>query len=343
MDTDVADGRGERAGEVEERLDIAPVVRAARDPLAEEQDAHELAVGGEGNGDHGLQYGHLAGDLPPRHFRRARLGLVDLDQASLGHEPEGQPAVGREADGVDQVWREASGGPHAVLAVLVFGEEDGAPARPGQLGDGIEEQIEHAGQIEAGGQGLGELARHLRQVARGGFGRRIRVLGQRAQGHGPPGRAEGRHLLQEEQLLVRLAKHPAQVRGGEGLEEGEIRALDGQLVIRGEPVGGQDAHDDRGGSKLARLGDEALEVTGRAGHLLQDQVHLGEPEGSEGVVVRPGGKDRAVAEDPQQASPERVVLRDEEDGSHAGTRVRSTRSVESSPSERSATRTVNSL
>ena len=54
MNTDVADGRGERAGEVEERLDIAPVVRAARDPLAEEQDSHELAMGGEGNGDHGL-------------------------------------------------------------------------------------------------------------------------------------------------------------------------------------------------------------------------------------------------------------------------------------------------
>src|SRR3989442_1421536 len=166
------------------------------------------------------------------------------------------------------------------------------------------------------------ISRPATSVARAGFGRRVRVLGQRVQGHGPPGRAEGRHLLQEEQLLVRLAEHPAQVGGGEGLEEGEIRALDGQLVIRGEPVGGQDAHDDRGGSKLARLGDEALEVTGRAGHLLQNQVHLGEPEGSEGVVVRPGGKDRAVAEDPQQASPERVVLRDEEDGSHAGTRVR---------------------
>ena len=54
MDTDVADGRGERAGKVEERLDIAPVVGAARDALAEEQDAHELAVGGERNGDHGL-------------------------------------------------------------------------------------------------------------------------------------------------------------------------------------------------------------------------------------------------------------------------------------------------
>src|SRR3972149_4773105 len=77
--------------------------------------------------------------------------LLDLDEPPLGHQPERQAAVGGEAHRFDEMRREPAGGAHPVLPVLVLGEEDRAPARARQLGDGVEEEIEHARQGEARG------------------------------------------------------------------------------------------------------------------------------------------------------------------------------------------------
>ncbi len=139
MNADVADRGGEVARQVEQGLGLPPPIGAARDALAERQDADQVSVRGERDRDHRLQHSHLPGDLACRGICRPPLRLLDLNEPSFGHEPERQAAIGGEADRFDHVAREPAGSAHAVLPVLVVREKDGAPARAGQLGDGVEE------------------------------------------------------------------------------------------------------------------------------------------------------------------------------------------------------------
>ncbi len=169
MDADVADGGGEMRPEAEEDLRLAPAVGPAGDALPEREDGHQLAVGDERDGDHGLQHRHLPRDLAGGRIGGAAVGLVDLDQAPLGGQPERQPRVGGEGQGLHHVGHQAPEGAHPVLAPVLVGEEDRAPARPHHLGHRVQEQVEHARQVEPGGERLGELLGHLGEGVRGGL------------------------------------------------------------------------------------------------------------------------------------------------------------------------------
>ena len=133
VDADVANGRGEMAGQIEQRLSFSTTVGSPRDALAQGEDAHELAVRGEGDGHHCLQHRHFPCDLARSGIRGLGVGFFDLDKPSLRHQPEGQAAVRGKTDRFDDQRGQPARGAHAVLPVLVFGEEDGAPGGPRQL------------------------------------------------------------------------------------------------------------------------------------------------------------------------------------------------------------------
>ena len=299
MDADVADRRGEMARQIEQGLGLAPPVGAARDALAERQDAHQLSVRGERDGDDGLEHRHLPGDLARGGVGRPPERLLDLDEPSLRHQPERQAAVGGEADRLDDVRREPARRAHPILPVLVLGEEDRAPARARQLGDGVEEEIEHAREIEARGERLGELLGDLVQLPRGAFvgqvglvhaGGRVRASDEPRVAPSPPGAGGA------------SPRPGAARRAGAGVVKGcrtAKSALSAAVSSSGErpSAGRMHTMTTLGRSCRAFVMKPSRSRVGRS-DLLEDQVYLGEPERAERLLVGGNREDRAVLQRP---------------------------------------------
>ncbi len=216
VDADLAYRGGEVRAEREECLGLAAAVAASADALAQGEDADQLAVRADRDGQHRLEGGQLPRDLARDGIRGAAARLLDLDEATLGGQPQGKPAVVRESQRLDHLRGQAAIRGHPVEMAARFSEQDRGAARTHELRHPVEELVEHAGQVEAGGQGLGEFLGHLRgrvwrrrRAVHGGVRRHLteRVAG------GP----ESGHLLEQPQLVVGLLEQALELAGGEGL------------------------------------------------------------------------------------------------------------------------------
>ena len=82
--------------------------------------------------------------------------------------------------------------------------------------------------------------------------------------------------------------------GREGVQHREVGALGRSLVVRRETLGRQYADDHHAGPELPCLRDETLEVADGWGDVLEDQIHLGEAERAECLLVGRGREHGAV-------------------------------------------------
>src|SRR5258705_2712525 len=168
------------------------------------------------------------------------------------------------------------------------GEQDRGGAWARQLPDAVEELVEDAREIEAGREGLREFLDHLGRGLQRGRGRVGRTL-DGAGGGWIPGGAEGGDLLQEAELLVGLLEQAMELAARERLEEHEVGGLDVVLLVRIDPRS-YDAHYHRTRAEVSRTRDEPGETARRTDDLLDDQLHLGEPQSPQCLVVGRGGE-----------------------------------------------------
>jgi hypothetical protein len=207
MHADVADRRGEVRAEIEQDLGFPAAIRAPRDSLAERENRDQLPVGDQGDRDDRLQHRHLAHDLPGGGVSGPGMRLVDLHEAPFDGEPERETAVRGQRQGFRDVRGEAAIGADAVLVARLVGEQERAPTRTRHLRHRVQEQVQHAGQVEAGGERLGELLGHLGQGMRRDLDSEEAVAVALGSDPGRPDGAERGHLLQKAELVFRLPKH----------------------------------------------------------------------------------------------------------------------------------------
>ena len=213
--------------------------------------------------------------------------------------------------------RQAPEGGDPVLAADLVRHQDGAARGPCQLGHCVEEEIEHARDVEPCRQGLGKLLHHPREhvgrEVKGGPG----ISGEgsaRRLGEPARRRAQGRDLLQQPKFLLGLAEHALEVTGGEGVEEDEICQLHRRIVF-GRRVGSKDTDHHRGRTDLASALDEDGDFPGRR-RLLDDQVHGGEPESPQGLLVRTDREHCAAIQAAAETTSQGLVCRDHQGRSH---------------------------
>jgi len=208
-------------------------------------------------------------------------------------------------------------GGDAVVPGGLVGGEDGAPRGPGELAHGVQEEIQHPRDVEAGRERLGELPDHARQDVGGEIEGRPRIVGRHRRLDRSGRGAQRRYLLDEAKLFFRLAQHALEMAGGKGLKEHEVRVLDGRFVVRLGTLGRQYAHNHRGGAELAGALNEGGHVAGRGG-VLHDQVDGGEAERPEAFLVRVRGEHRPAVQAAAKTRPQCLVGRDQESRSHVG-------------------------
>ena len=154
-------------GEIEQRLGLLARVPAADDRLAEDEDPDQLALREEGDGDDPLQQREVSGHV----------GIGEIGQTggpSLRREPLGKPRRSREPHGPRDCGRQAAMGHDAIGAIHLVGQQQRRASRTQQLADPLEEDLESAWPVEAGGEQPAEAledARERRRLPGRGRGR----------------------------------------------------------------------------------------------------------------------------------------------------------------------------
>ena len=271
VERDVADGRGQRGREIEEDLHLRPSVAAAGHRLADDEDGHEVAVREQRHRHHAAEQRELA----------RQLGIAQIVQTrrpSLGGEPVRQSIAGREPDRVDDLRGQGPMRADAIgLARLVEQQQRRARGAE-QLADGVQEHLESARQVEAGGQDASELfqdASQRRWLAHGLDRWRL------ADRWHHRSRAKRGDLVKEPAAIAHLAYGELEValtEAGGQREVGALRAL----------VGRRDGHHERRRPHVLHPRDEDGQLRGGASTVAEDDVDVDEAEGLEGVSIGRG-------------------------------------------------------
>ena len=229
-------------------------------------------------------------------------------------EPLGEPLAALQAEPLGQIGIEPSVAPRPV-PVLVVGQKERHAPRPDELGDRVQEELDDPLDVEVGGEELAQLLQHRSERCRAAA---VPVR------HGRGGDRLPSRPVSSERGDLELEAPRAEPLLDREPERG-VRNVPGDREIapvgpRGDrDVRGQEADQEGPGRRAPRRRQLVGVHVGR-GEVQEQHVGLSGRARVEGLGQRVSGPElQAAVEEPAQAGGQRIVAREDADGSHRAT------------------------